>query len=374
MLRTVKQKSAGTDSLDSTDSSSSSDDDDEIVTVPFGDLPRDVFGMAICSLCRDFHLISKKEGSLTPRVARIVASFLKVVFTVFVQAFLLMEIKRYVTPIPVWEVRQAYSMYEKHMYDVSELNQHNHSRGISGFNASRFYDLTLDEQESVCRIPLSRPLFFGVVLFLWAVCNLTDLKISWNCIQSLVLLATPCDHMKDALVPLKSKKTGTILIVERLPTWIKSLIIVLVVLPRTAMTLRVLYIGSRWLLATTDFGELVLNAVALEFVLFLSSMFFEAFVSDRSKLDLQNTKVLCKNKQPSSLMSFVGTAFFSFVTLTWSVAYIGIPRLHEGWQTTLPDYKWDVQDVCSGWFDARFCVDPPCTAGSKSLWYYLLGH
>merc|ERR1711897_100615 len=103
----------------------------------------------------------------------------------------------------------------------------------------------------------------------------------------------------------------------------------MVVLPRAMITLRVLYLGSRWLLATTPFGELVLNAVALEFVLFISRVNFRAFVSKRSRIDHKNTKVLCRQKHPSNLKAFIGTAFFGLVSLAWPALYIGVPRVHN---------------------------------------------
>jgi len=263
-------------------------------------------------------------------------------------------------------------MYEKKMYDKTELNYHNHFRGVSGFNASCFNDLTLAEQKSVCRIPLSRPNFFGVVLYLWTVANFVDLKITWGVFESLVFLTGSCRNMRDALEAVAHGKNHRVFVIAKLPIYMKVLVIMVVVLPRALITLRVLYLGSRWLLATEPFGELVLNAVALEFVLFISRVNFSAFVSKRSKIDVANTKVLCRKKRPSDLGSFVGTAFFGLASLAWPVLYIGIPGVLNGWQTTLPDYKWDLRGVCSQWFETAFCVDPPCDAGAKSIWFYLL--
>jgi len=214
--------------------------DDDAVTVPYEDLPDDVFGMAICSLCRDIFFISRKEGSVTPRVARILASLLKVVFTVCMQVFLLIEIKHYVTPPTVYEVRKIYSMYEKQMYDKTEINYNNHFRGVSGFNASRFNDLRADEQESVCAIPLSRPFFFGVVLYLWTICNFVDLKITWGAAESLVFLTSSCRYMRDALALVDQNKHHRVFVISKLPIWMKAIIIVMVVLPRAVITLRVL--------------------------------------------------------------------------------------------------------------------------------------
>jgi hypothetical protein len=178
--------------------------------------------------------------------------------------------------------------------------------------------------------------------------------------------------MRDALLHIGETGSKEYLIAS-LPIWMKVTIMVEVVIPRAVITLRVLYLGSRWLLATVNFGELVLNAVALEFVLLIRTLLFVAFTSDRSKIDLQRTKIQHKDRTHSTnLLSFVGPAFFGLASMAWVALYMGIPMFHQGWQSTLPDYKWDVREICQQWFGTHFCVDPPCHAGAKNLLTYLL--
>jgi len=352
--------------------SSSEDDDHDDVHAPTDALPDDIFGMTVCSLCRDIFHILEREDAVAPRIGRIATSMFLLALTVCVQIFLLIEIKRYVTPPAVMEVRLAYAMYEEHMYSETVLNVHNHSRGVSGFNASRFYDLSPADQESVCKIPLSRPFFFGSVLFLWTVCNVGDLQTTWGLLWSLVVKTKTCKHMGDALLPTGEKGSKEYMIAS-LPIWLKVTILLLVVIPRAIITLRVLYLGSRWLLATVDFGELVLNAVALEFILLIRSILYKPFFSERSKIDLERTKVHHEHRTLSTnLASSVGHAFFGVACLAWVALYMGIPGFHQGWQMTLPDYRWDVGEICAGWFETHFCVDPPCHAGEKSLLTYFL--
>jgi hypothetical protein len=351
--------------------------EDDDVHIPSEDLPDDLAGMVVCSLCRDFYFMASTGTQCPHRSARIVTSILLLLVALGVQAFLLIEIKRFVTPADVYAIRKAYSTYEFHMYSKTTLNQHGNHRGVDGtFNASRFDSLPPSDQEAACRIPLSRPQFFGTVLFLWTVCCMADLKSVYAMFRALVYEPEHCDSMREALQPLDEgdSKDSKVYLIGKLTIYMRVLIFIMVILPRSVITMRVLYLGSRWLLATTAFGDLVLNAVALEFVLLVRSLLFVAVVSPRSKHDLQNTKILKRDKVHSATaVSFMSTTVWGVVAVTWVVLYAGIPGVVAGLQMVLPAYRWDVQQVCTGWFDVHYCVDPPCSADGHSLMYYFLG-
>merc|ERR1712079_707775 len=122
-----------------------------------------------------------------------------------------------------------------------------------------------------------------------------------------------------------------------------------------------------------DFGELVLNAVALEFVLVIRNLIYEAAVSERSKLDPSRTKIVSEEKtHRANLQSFTKDILWFLVAILWVLLYMGIPNVILGWQMVLPNYKWDVRAVCEDWFEMHFCVDPPCE-GAHSTMYYFLG-
>merc|ERR1719215_639294 len=79
----------------------------------------------------------------------------------------------------------------------------------------------------------------------------------------------------------KDKDTGRMTgkkVVVRVTTCTKVFMVVVVQIPVLAMTLFLLWIGCRWLIATLGFGTILLNAVALEFVLNLDEIFYRAVV------------------------------------------------------------------------------------------------
>merc|ERR550532_2620308 len=64
-----------------------------------------------------------------------------------------------------------------------------------------------------------------------------------------------------------------------------------VIIVRFVICSVLLWMGCRWLVATTDFNDLILNSVALVFILDLKDFLYMILVPERNKRDLQNTKV-----------------------------------------------------------------------------------
>merc|ERR1712070_684952 len=65
-----------------------------------------------------------------------------------------------------------------------------------------------------------------------------------------------------------------------------------VFLPRICIEGRLLWIGSLWLLATNDFEDLILNAVALAFINELGEVLYISMAPGRNKSKLRITKLL----------------------------------------------------------------------------------
>merc|ERR1719210_868592 len=106
-----------------------------------------------------------------------------------------------------------------------------------------------------------------------------------------------------------------------------------VLLPRLCITCFLLWIGCRWLLATNNFADLILNSVALEFVLCLKDVLFKAMVPRRSTLDLAATKIQpAQKKEPESLAALIGTIVWGCLAAGWVTVYMGVAGINGGQQ------------------------------------------
>merc|ERR1719474_140670 len=123
----------------------------------------------------------------------------------------------------------------------------------------------------------------------------------------------------------------------------KATLTVLVIIPRFAITMYLLWVGCRWLLATNNFADLILNAVALEFVLCLKDVMYLAIVSRRNMLIKPANAT-----EPESMAVLIGTVAWAFIAAAWVLGFMGWPG-RNGFQHVLVDFQWDVHEVCSAW-------------------------
>merc|ERR1711862_456298 len=62
--------------------------------------------------------------------------------------------------------------------------------------------------------------------------------------------------------------------------------------PRWAITSYLLWLGCRWLTATNDFADLILNAVALEFIMALKEFIYLALAPVMNMRECENTRMM----------------------------------------------------------------------------------
>merc|ERR1711948_30646 len=115
------------------------------------------------------------------------------------------------------------------------------------FNRSAFDALTPDEQASACRIPLSQPMFFFAVLFIWTLTCAAEIRKCQEMFQSLILRTETTDTMAAALQD-EDEDSGGPYVIARLTVSMKVALSCLVILPRLGITCYLIWVGCRWLL------------------------------------------------------------------------------------------------------------------------------
>jgi len=91
-----------------------------------------------------------------------------------------------------------------------------------------------------------------------------------------------------------------------------------------------------------------MNAVALEFILLLGNLLYVTLVPARSKRDCRSIEVSPHSAQEAAGLYVYATTFlWGFVAVAWALAYTYY------FQQVLPEYNWDVGDVCSSWLDLQ---------------------
>mmetsp|Transcript_3480 Transcript_3480/g.7034 ORF Transcript_3480/g.7034 Transcript_3480/m.7034 type:complete len:349 (-) Transcript_3480:464-1510(-) len=299
-------------------------------------LSEDLYGAGIAALLRDSLSISQGKSPLL-RISRISITTVLLFLTIVLQAFLVWEFKRLVTAYAVHEAREAYDKFETTMYEGHTTQTVNgYRRGIEGhFNPDRFADLTVKEKRGICQIPLSQPWFFGCILAIWSFTVMNDVRKILS-LADLLILQTPTIS---SLQGMLKKGDGHETTLQGLPAGMKALLLFFMFLPRLAIDGILLWLGCRWLTATDTFTDVLLNAMALEFILLLKDLLYEAVVPMRDKHDTRTMLIPMPGSRPDA-MSFLGTFLLAFVVVAWVCAYILCL------QQVLPEYRWDVHRIC----------------------------
>jgi len=259
--------------------------------------------------------------------------------------------KHYVTAKAVHDVRKAYDAFETHMYaghTITTVNGFN--RGTDGFFDPKLFDsLDKDVKNIACRISFSHPRFIFAILVIWTLSCVGEFKESYKSAISMLRLTT-VDSMASALEHDDNDEGAHSLQIVGLTHPVKA-ILASITLVRFAICSVLLWMGCRWLVATTNFGDLVLNAVALVFILELKDFLYTILVPSRNKRDLQNTNIAPrKEKENPSFSRFIGSFLWVPVTLMWVFGYINM------FQQVLPGYKWDIREVCTQWIMERYSL------------------
>jgi hypothetical protein len=318
----------------------------EIVEREPENLDEDVYGAGIAALVRDSHSLVAGKGDLALRLSRLASNCLMMVFVLSLQIWVISQMQTLVCGRAVAEIRKIYGRYEFIMYgaDMNHiyLTPNGFPRGLDQkyFDMANFDLLTIDEQDLACAIPFSQPQLLLPILFIWTLTIVADLRRCGDLFIRLIL-STPTISSMEHAVEEGDGETHTVV---GLTKTVKAAITVICLIPRWIIDIYILWLGCRWLAATPSFGDLLLNAVALEFILLLKDALYTGIMPDRTKRATQNTLIQPWQKtEPANYRLFLSAFLLMAVTLAWVLFYV------YRFQAVLPDYKWDVAAACKAY-------------------------
>jgi len=135
----------------------------------------------------------------------------------------------------------------------------------------------------------------------------------------------------------------------------KTAIYMLVIIPKVSVSLALTGLGFVWFAATESFGDLILNVLALEFVILIDDNILLSFFPKSMIDELGMTKFAYPKKDDLTeeqefdrkLMEYFNSTLWLLGSCCVIVMYLfGIPGLLSPWQQVLPDYKSDIAMRC----------------------------
>jgi len=285
-------------------------------------------------------------------VFRVLFAMMNLWMLMGIQIFLLVQIKIFVTSPAVGEIRETYDHYEKVMYDghVKKTPFPFHL-GIDGpdgkyFNPKNFDKLKESQQEAICQVPFSQPYFLGAILFIWALTVFGEIKSAFK--QMYFIYSLKRSELHESIRENVHGSRADIVVGQ--PLWTKVFICVTMIIPRILIAFILLWLGCRWLAATLEFSEVLINGVALEFILKLNELLYDKLMSDRNKREVRDTEmdVSYEGRVGPSVSEYLSTFAWAIISFLWVWCYM------FRWQKVLPGYNWDVKAVCAPWIAERF--------------------
>lgn len=306
---------------------------------------------AMATIIKDLQRIFIGSKHPMERILRICFAVFVCIGLISIQLYVLATIKTFVTSPAVRGIRQVYGEYEEIMYHghVKE-SEYGFSIGIGGpggqyFDPTQFSKVSDSLKGNVCIIPFSQPAYLSMILFIWALSVIGELKV---CL--LVITWLHSIENQPVLGEKSIVQQGDVQVIVGMPVWLKAAMFLFVILPRMLCTLILFWLGCRWLAATLDFTEVLINSIALSFVIHLNELLYDQLVSDRSKRELADLRLDMKTQKGAapSVPQFVGSMGWAFVAVAWIYVYL----VHL--QHVIPGYQWDVRGPCAPWVAERF--------------------
>jgi len=316
--------------------------EEHVSTDPEG-LGETIYAMSTVCLIRDWVWLQRGSHALTVRVLRMIVSLTLILAVLALQVFLLRAVHGLLCARAVESIRKDYGDYELAVYGIDHVittvNGFNRGLDHKYLDAAKFMSMPDDKKHAICQIPLAHQDYTFAILFIWTLTCCSDLRKTLRQID-ILLFRTPTVSSVDGVLE-KAEEGAVNVIGLTLP--LKIVIAVLGLLPRLISVGVLNLLGCRWLLATNDLSDLLLNALALEFMMVLKELLYSTLASQRNKFLTENTLFITPQVGHMTVLGVVGSMAWSIVAGLWVYMYI----FH--WQKVLPEYRWDIHEVCSTW-------------------------
>lgn len=302
----------------------------------------DVWGCVIYVLVKDLPDVASNAYTSEQMLRLLFVTFLGAMNLTFQFAFLYW-IGSYVMLPSILKAQDVYQDFHELAFDKKK-----------SFLLGNFHQEMQDDMSRLCGNVLDNYNFLFAVLFLWFSRAIHEVIKIYNLFQVIIGMPPLPDGMsvKDMVYEEGAGNVGAdnIVCIEKYTRW--SLLI-MVVIPKVLIGVSLLFMGLVWLTSSEHYADLILNSLALGFVLDIDSLLYESFAPPRLAMSLNRlefampVKDLTVEEQAAKTGKEMRDAYiFSFFTLVFAFAAIYIFTHH---QPVLPSYEWDVYEHCASY-------------------------
>lgn len=268
--------------LQDPDDAKQGDDDDEDLlseeTSKRVDIPEDAYGAAILCLVRDIPRLFEPHPSRdTFDIAIFSCSFAAVLLitNLVLQCSILVYVYHYVVALDIAHVQIRYKHFRLNVF-----------RPDGSFADDLWANYK--NRDELCQIAMWNRPFYYTVLCCWSLVMIIEIKKSEELIRHIWKVPT-CQKSGQMLI-----KAETSQYVIAFTRWTRFWLLVTVCIPKIGISITLLWLGCEWLSATIKFESLVMNTVAMAFIVNIDEILFEAVLPRAHRNDVANIDFLMK--------------------------------------------------------------------------------
>jgi len=322
------------------------------------ELPPDMWGVAILVTIRDLPLILTCQADAVSCI-RGFFGISAMAINLWLQVRILYYVNEYIVGQAVHEAQTDYAQFHREVFNEDGSFDHHSWKQWDG------------PYMRLCNLAMSKVGFTLAVMFIWTARMLGELR----CVER---LARDLHHIES--LP-SGKKTADMLLTTTegesgdeeadhlvyLSCLARVTIYILVVIPKFLIAVALLLIGCRWLAATESFSDLILNALALEFIICVDELVYDNFAPQVMQERIAITKIIHKHPKGRSaelkleakqtvVWAYAKSILYMGICFGWAYLYLQI------FQQVIPGFTHDIQEHCGGWFQKNY--EPICDFGT----------
>jgi len=227
------------------------------------DMPEDIYGATMFSIIFDFYDIctpgsDADELHTSMNIMRLCFIFCVLMVNYLLQCGMLFWIYAFVVLPSVHVVENVYQKYHAEIFTDGK------------YDTDKWEAWDMGNKEELCGIAFANYWFMFAILILWCYTMLIEVRKTERLGKDLKAVED-CTDLADMI-----DMSGDAPRFVKLTKGIDWLLYLVIIVPKFIISILLLLIGCVWLTATDSFGDLILNAVALEFVVNIDNLLYES--------------------------------------------------------------------------------------------------
>lgn len=322
--------------------------------VVFHDTPSDTWGAFLYVLVKDVgDLTGAGDGEISQgQIMQLAFTMLAMVFNLSLQFGTLWCLNDYVVTPAVQEVQTQYAYFHSTCFD---------SAGV--FNKTTWDKVPAKRKDELCDAALlTAPGFLFGILILWLLAMLAEFRENFQFQKHIQEVPTLPPTISEADMVIEREYSGGCdYFLVALSPICRFLIYVLVIIPKYIVILVLTLVGFRYLSASVAFSDIILNSLALAFVVSVDDMIFNGLFPEIMKERVCSLKwaipqgIASKEGEVRDIENERLKSAYTRSTVIIISACLFLFCYGKFFQRVIPDYRGDLIPLC----EAKKAMDHP---------------